>query len=144
MTGLEDLLIAARTVFGEARGEPYEGKKAVAHVLLNRLRAGDSQGAPTLAAVCLRPLQFSCWNRGDPNLSMLLAAGFDDSALRDSFRALLEAFDETDPTKGATHYLTAAAYERMQKSPAPDAKNWAKGVGPAAVIGGHLFFNNID
>lgn len=141
MTGLEDLVIAARTVFGEARGESYAGKKAVAHVLLNRLRAG---GAPNLAAVCLRPLQFSCWNRGDPNLPVLTAAGFDDPALRDSFRALLEAFDETDPTQGATHYLTPAAYERMQKAPARNAANWAKDLVPSAAIGTQLFFNNLD
>jgi hypothetical protein len=35
---LEDVLIGARTVFGEARGEPFEGQKAVAHVILNRAK----------------------------------------------------------------------------------------------------------
>lgn len=144
MTAFEDLAIAARTVFGEARGEAYAGKKAVAHVLFNRLRAAElPQGGATLAAVCLRPLQFSCWNRDDPNLAALLAAGFDGPALRESLRAVLEACDEPDPTGGATHYLTQAAYERMQRAPARNGANWAKGVAPSAQIGNHLFFVNI-
>ena len=140
MTGFEDLVIAARTVYGEARGESFEGKRAVAHVLLNRLRAGNSS---SLAGVCLRPLQFSCWNRGDPNLPRLLAAGFDDRGFRDCLRAVIEACDETDPTAGATHYLNRAAWTRMQGAPAHGPQNWAKGLQPSAEIGGHLFFNNV-
>ena len=30
----EDVFLAAQTVYGEGRSEPYEGKKAIAHVLL--------------------------------------------------------------------------------------------------------------
>ncbi len=41
----DDLITAARTVYGEARGESWEGKLAVACVIVNRLRLGQaSQG----------------------------------------------------------------------------------------------------
>jgi N-acetylmuramoyl-L-alanine amidase len=131
MTGFEDLVIAARTVWGEARGELFEGQKAVVHVLLNRLAAGD-HGAATLAAVCLRPLQFSCWNGGDPNRPKLLAAGLDDAAFRLCLRAVLEAMDEPDFTQGARWYYAGNAV------PA-----WARGKAPCFTAGAHLFFNDI-
>ena len=36
-----DLYLMARAVYGEARGEPYQGKVAVAAVILNRVRSKD-------------------------------------------------------------------------------------------------------
>ena len=54
------LLIVALTLFGEAAGEPLEGKRAVASVIWNR--AGGDPSA--LVAVCRAPRQFSCWNDG--------------------------------------------------------------------------------
>lgn len=39
-----DLEVAARTVWGEARGEPPEGRLAVARVIVNRWRAGAAPG----------------------------------------------------------------------------------------------------
>jgi hypothetical protein len=59
------LEIAARTVWQEARGEPEEGQRAVAHVIVNRLR--DGRWGKSLASVCLADRQFSGWNNSDPN-----------------------------------------------------------------------------
>lgn len=134
-----DLDIMARTIYGEARGQPYEGKKAVAHVILNRLLRYVNDN--TISKVCLRHLQFSCWNRGDPNvvtlqtvpLDDLQAATSTDKEFRSCLRAALEAFDEEDFTKGATHYHTPAV-----------SPPWSQGKTPCLVIGGHRFFNNID
>lgn len=61
-----DIDILARTIYGEARGEPWEGKIAVAWVVRNRAERGGWWG-DTIREVCLKPWQFSCWNETDPN-----------------------------------------------------------------------------
>jgi hypothetical protein len=86
----DDLSVMARTVFGEARGEPYQGRLAVAHVILNRVRAGGWFGA-SVSEVCLKRWQFSCWNPGDPNRARLFQVELDDRDLLDCSRACLEA-----------------------------------------------------
>ncbi len=48
---------AARTLYGEARGEPEEGRRAVAHVFVNRYRDGRWGGS--LGEVCQWPAQFA-------------------------------------------------------------------------------------
>lgn len=131
----EDLMIAARTVWGEARGEPYDGKLAVACVMVNRWRRVDGQFArdDTLASACLRHLQFSAWNAGDPNFAALQRVQVDDQVFRECLRAVLVAVDAVaDPTVGAVHYHA--------KGVLPD---WARGHRPSATIGGHLFYNDV-
>jgi spore germination cell wall hydrolase CwlJ-like protein len=50
--------IISYTLYAEARGEPFEGMKAVASVIKTRaMRAKIS-----LAEVCLQDRQFTCWN----------------------------------------------------------------------------------
>jgi len=66
-----DFEIMAKTIYGEARGESRQGQKAVACVIFNRFRSGKWFAAKTLAGVCLKPLQFSCWNKSDPNSQIL-------------------------------------------------------------------------
>lgn len=124
---IEDVLIAARTVFGEARGEPYEGQKAVAHVILNRARKEGS-----VAVVCLRPKQFSCWNVGDPTRERMVTVTTDDPKFRTAIRAFLDAVDELDFTGGATHYATLVTYP-----------TWAKDKIPDFILGNHKFFKGI-
>ncbi|HEX7005577.1 MAG TPA: cell wall hydrolase [Alphaproteobacteria bacterium] len=128
-----DVEVAARTLYGEARGQPLEGIVAVANVIVNRWRRGGYGATP--ADVCLRPWQFSCWNARDPNRAVIerVRPGdfvFDVCRLVASLavRGLLP-----DPTGGATHYHT--------RSVAPD---WSRGKTPSAVIGDHLFFTDID
>jgi spore germination cell wall hydrolase CwlJ-like protein len=124
---IEDVLVAARTIFGEARGEPYEGQKAVAHVILNRARKEGS-----VAAACLRPKQFSCWNVGDPTRERMVTVTTDDPKFRTAIRAFLDAVDELDFTGGATHYCTLVTYPK-----------WAKDQVPDFIIGNHKFWRNI-
>ncbi len=59
--------LLARCIWGEARGEPIQGKLAVAHVVLNRVKAQSYYGK-TIRDVILKPWQFSCFNENDPNL----------------------------------------------------------------------------
>ena len=64
-----EILTLARTLYGEARGEPREGIEAVANVILNRVLSNRYPN--TIAKVCLQRLQFSCWNDNDPNRKII-------------------------------------------------------------------------
>jgi N-acetylmuramoyl-L-alanine amidase len=125
---IEDILIASRTLFGEARGEPYQGQKAVAHVILNRARKEGS-----VAAACLRPKQFSAWNIGDATRERMVTVTTEDPKFRTAIRAFLEAVDEADFTQGSCHYhvKTISPY-------------WAQGHTPCLVIGAHAFYNDVN
>lgn len=137
------LQTAARTVWQEARGESLEGQRAVAHVIVNRLRS-DRWG-DTLAEVCLSQSkgwhQFSGWNRNDPNLNAVCDLP-DDHPLLVRFVAMIEAAlaGAPDPTNGATHYYAP----KVVAEP-----SWVSGAGrapaatPTGKIGNHLFFKNV-
>lgn len=125
-----DLDTMARTVFGEARGESDAGKIAVAHVILNRAKVpGKTWWGDTIAEVCHKPWQFSCWNPGDPNREAVEAVTLDDPVFRACVRACLAALDGADPTGGATHYHVRGL-----------SAKWARGKTPCATIGNHLFY----
>ena len=135
---LNDLLTMAKTIYGEARGEPLEGRIAVGWVIRNRLESNKWFGADTLADVCMRQSQFSCWNFGDPNYEKLESVTLDDPWYLECvyIAAGIMCGQMADPTVGATHYYAPGAVSRK---PA-----WADGKEPCARFGGHLFFKDID
>ncbi len=135
MITLEDLLVASRTVYGEARGESFKGQRAVMHVILNRV--GRSNRDHSVASVCLRGYQFSCWNRKDPNRDKLLSVDVSSDKFRRALCAVLTAIDEPDFTDNARHYLTRA--RRTQGWP----RSWGEVREPCFKLGDHLFFNNV-
>jgi hypothetical protein len=53
----QSILVVARTIWGEARGESVDGMRAVAAVIDARTANGKSH-----VAVCTQPKQFSYWN----------------------------------------------------------------------------------
>ncbi len=124
-------LTMARTVYGEARGETWEGKVAVAWVIKNRAKKGGWWG-DTIDAVCLFPKQFSCWD--DHNRLVMMTATEDDPA----FLACLDAATAVltgriqDPTSGSCHYHASDIH--------PD---WAEGHTSVATIGRHCFYRDI-
>ena len=88
----EDLTLLARTVYSEARGEPYEGQVAVAAVVLNRLRHPDFPN--TVRGVIFQPLAFTAVADGQfwlpPNQT--------------AYKAVNDAINGWDPAKGALYY----------------------------------------
>lgn len=132
MITLEDLLVMSRTVYGEARGETVEGKRAVAHVLINRWKKRHRKES-TLIGVCTEPYQFSAWNENDPNRDKLQAVTVEDEVFRTCMIACLLALnDHDDMTEGSQFYHTLAIK--------PD---WAKGKEAATIIGNHVFYNDV-
>ena len=131
-----DVDVLARTIYGEARGELREGRFAVAFSVLNRLKAGSWYG-DTAKEVCQKPWQYSVWNKNDPNLEVIQSVDESDPLFKESLKIARKVLRQEawDFTHGSTHYY-AKSLENV-----PD---WAKGKKPAATIGNHLFFNNVN
>lgn len=127
-----DEQIGARTLWQEARGEPYAGQNAVAHVLWNRVR--DGRWGSTLASVCLWPLQFSGWNARDPNRVASAVIRDDDPTLLSLLAILDNAETGLDPTKGATHYYSTS----MQTPP-----TWIQGATYCGQFGRQKFYKDV-
>jgi len=122
--------IAARTIWGEARGETPEGRLAVAFVIRNRVKYG--RWGMTPAAVCFANMQFSCWNPGDPNRRKMLELSDTDHVLELCMEAWLESARLSDTVGGALHYKVRNTYAR-----------WAEGSKPYVTIGHHEFYVGI-
>ncbi len=108
MTMLSQLSIHdlfACCLYGEARGEPEEGKRAVAGVIQNR----SQRRGQTLRQVILAPKQFSWTDPKDPNYSVTINAYKKQAALWLKCKIIaLEAFYDPsshDYSCGADHYL---------------------------------------
>jgi N-acetylmuramoyl-L-alanine amidase len=113
----EELALIARVVYAEAAGEPYEGKIAVAAIILNRVRS--DQFPDTVAGVVYERWQFSCVGN----------YMFSSEPSRESYQAALDALHGWDPTYGALYYWN---YHQVTNS-----WLWAKPT--ATVIGSHWF-----
>lgn len=92
----KDVVMLARAVNGEARGESFEGQVAVAAVILNRTRSGKFP--PTINGVIFQPGAFDAVNDGqiwlDPD--------------QQAMRAAETALAGEDPTGDAIYYWNPA------------------------------------
>lgn len=116
----EDVYLMAQIVYAESRSEPYEGKVAVASVILNRLR---SPGFPkSIEGVIKQRDAFSCLVNGEINV-------IPDKT---SYDAALEALKGKDPTNNAVFFY----------NPRIATSVWMKNIGKSNVIpiGNHVFF----
>ena len=84
--------LLGRLVHGEARGEPYVGKVAVAAVVLNRVRSSSFPN--TIAGVIYQAGAFDAVADGQINLT----------PDEDSLRAARDALNGWDPTGGCLYY----------------------------------------
>jgi len=112
-----DVMLLARLVYGEARGESYTGQMAVAAVVVNRLQSG--RFGSTIADVVYETDAFSVVNDGQINLTP------DDIAVK----AALGALNGKDPTRGALYYF----------NPAKTSNAWMWSRPVTGQIGSHLF-----
>ncbi len=91
-----DEYLLARAIHGEARGEPYVGKVAVAAVILNRTRSSSFPN--TVAGVIYQPLAFTAVADGQINLT----------PNKDSIKAARDALNGWDPSYGCLYYWNPA------------------------------------
>ncbi len=91
-----DIMLVARCVNAEARGEPYVGQVAVAAVIYNRLV--DSAFPKTIAGIIYQPRAFSSVDDGQINLAPSSSA----------IKAAREAASGSDPSKGALFFFNPA------------------------------------
>lgn len=135
----KDRDILARTLWGEARGESLAGQIAVAWTIRNRVYDGNTKSwwGEGYAGVCLKPYQFSCWNKNDPNFAYLSGAKpipVGQFAQAQKAADLVMSGTEHDPTEGATHYYATT----MPKAPA-----WTVGAKQTLKFGHHVFFKDV-
>ena len=129
----------ARTIWGEARGEAWIGKIAVAHVILNRVKA-DTWWGSDIEGVCKKAWQFSAWNEDDPNRPQMQNLELSkNQAFRECLAAAAAAIWglERDPTAVATHYMTKTRREAGWPT------SWGEAKEPHREIGVHLFYKGI-
>ena len=109
----------AKVVYGEARGEIYDGQVAVAAVVLNRLENEDFPD--TLHGVVFQKNAFTCVSDGQyylpPN--------------RTAYQAALEAIQGEDPTDGCLYY----------SNPVTATSKWIWTREIQTRIGNHVFGN---
>lgn len=133
---LDDGDILARTLYGEARGEyaQEDGGLAaligVANVVMNRFQQGGF--GLSVAAVCLKHGQFSCWNPTDPNYPLL------QGVIHDPMFALCQSAADgvlqrnwPDLTKGSNFYHSVLM---------PVPPKWARNQKPKIRLGHHVFY----
>ncbi|WP_343206476.1 spore cortex-lytic enzyme [Bacillus sp. B15-48] len=112
-----DIQLMANAVYGEARGEPYEGQVAVAAVIINRLESATFPN--TVSGVIFEPLAFTAVADGQIWLTP------NDTARK----AVLDAINGVDPTGEALYYF----------NPDTATSSWIWGRPQIKKIGKHIF-----
>jgi len=112
-----DLLLLARAVYAEARGEPYAGQIAVAAVILNRVK--NSQFPNSIPGVIYQPNAFSCVAGGQINLTPNETAK----------KAAQDAINGWDPSYGCLYFYNAKTA----------TSKWIFTTKTVTVIGRHTF-----
>ena len=112
-----DVMVLAKMIYGEARGESYVGQVAVGAVILNRVR--DKKFPDSVYSVCFQPGAFDAVRDGqyymEPNQS--------------SINAAKAAINGWDPTYGALYYW----------NPATATSKWIWSRKIVTQIGKHVF-----
>lgn len=101
-----DKILAALTVWREARSESMAARIAVLHVIFNRVSQSPKNGWPkTVHGVCVQPRQFSSFNKGtDASVSWPLEKNSADWAAWEEIQLLMDLPMLADPTQGANFY----------------------------------------
>jgi len=134
-----DVDVLARTIYGEARSEVDAGRIGVAYTVVNRVSIAQAKGGywwgNTIREVCLKPSQYSCWNRNDPNRAVILAVRPGNQIFDRCLVIARQAIDRAiaNPVRRSAHYYSI-------RIPAPI---WARGKRHYVQLGVHKFYENI-
>jgi len=112
-----DIQLMANAVYGEARGEPYEGQVAVAAVILNRVESPTFPNS--VAGVIFEPRAFTAVADGQIWLTPNERAK----------QAVMDAINGWDPSGNATYYF----------NPDTATSDWIWGRPQIKRIGKHIF-----
>ena len=112
-----DLNLLSRIIYGEARGEPYEGQVAVGAVVLNRVKSSSFPN--TIAGVIYQSGAFDAVSDGQINKTPNSTAK----------KAAQDALNGWDPSKGAIYYF----------NPKTATNKWIWSRPMTVTIGNHRF-----
>lgn len=112
-----DLYLMSCCIYGEARGESYTGKVAVAAVILNRVKSASFPNS--ISGVIYQKGAFTCVDDGQINM------GTNDECTR----AAQDALNGWDPTGGALYYF----------NPVTATSKWIWSRPQLVTIGKHIF-----
>lgn len=122
--------IVAKTIYTEAAGESYDGKRAIATVILNRSKQ-KRWSNKTLSEICREKFQFSGWNKGEPTIK--INNPIDQKAWDESVKIAKELvygnFKPVTEIGSANHY-----YNPKKASP-----SWGNKMTEVKVFGNHKF-----
>lgn len=117
----DDIYLMSQVVYAESKGEPFDGKVAVASVILNRVMS--PQFPDTVQDVVFQPYAFSCIVDG--NITVEPSS--------ECYNAVYEAIKGTDPTGDALFFY----------NPETATCSWMQSIekSDTTLIGQHLFFS---
>lgn len=112
-----DVMLLAKLIYGEARGESYVGQVAVGAVVLNRIKSASFPN--TIAGVIYQKYAFTAVDDGQINLTPNATAK----------KAAQDAMNGWDPSYGALYYY----------NPATATSQWIFSRKTTTTIGNHVF-----
>lgn len=113
----QDINLMANAVYGESRGEPYEGQVAVAAVILNRVE--NSSFPNSVSGVIYQPGAFTAVSDGQINLT----------PNENAKKAVMDALSGWDPTSNCIYYF----------NPDTATSEWIWSRPQVVTIGQHIF-----
>lgn len=141
-----DIMLMARTMWGENNNATPDEYAAIAHVMRNRMLSGDPQfsggasnqlGSNSMARTVLAPHQFQAWDNPKAK-NYPMNAPLRSPAFQAAYRIAADTMSgqNDDPTHGAVYYYNPKA--PGQKTPA-----WAQGR-EGQQIGAHKFYGPLQ
>lgn len=112
-----DLMLLARLIYGEARGESYVGQVAVGAVVMNRIKSSSFPNS--MSGVIYQRYAFTAVDDGQINLTPNATAK----------KAAQDAMNGWDPTYGAIYYY----------NPSTATSSWIFSRQTTVTIGNHVF-----
>ena len=135
--------VVAETLWLEARSEGKTGIDAVATVIMNRTNREIARGCDALrpeimAAVCLKPNQFSCWN-GMLSLKVASRLIAQKEFGNENERRIWDYCVETATKMVRGEFEVVGPYTHFYAMRMASAPSWSKDLRQTVRIGNHVF-----